>query len=281
METVIVDNLRDGYIEIVDWVRTRGHKVSPRGQDTIEVIAPTIVLTNPKDSLPIGIGRGLNLKIAAVEACQLIAGRGYPKLVLAASPNFAQFTEDGANFHGNYGERMRSQGRSVFRKLSEDPHTRQAVITLWNPTFDNISGKRDYPCTVGFQFLIRDEKLQMITTMRSNDVWLGLAYDVFQFTQLQLTLARALNVEVGPYIHQPGSLHMYERDLPHADKLKPEGPGERFFARGIGRTEAAYPFEARDRAIALLEGTDIIGETVSERWYRVQLDALRERVDKT
>lgn len=280
MATLIVDNMRNGYIEIIEHVLEHGEKVAPRGQTTYEILAPTIVLTNPRDALPLGIGRGLNLKIAAVEACQLIAGRGYPQLVLAASPNFATFAEDDSTFHGNYGERAQNQIRSIYRKLKDDPSSRQAVMTLWNPLHDNLVGKRDYPCTVGFQFLIRNDLLTMITTMRSNDAWLGLAYDAFQFTQLQQTIARMLGVGVGQYVHQPGSLHVYERDLEAIDALtSDDDPEPRYNPRGIGRSDAQeYEVEARDRAIALLNGDPIEMETVSEKWYRVQLDALREKV---
>ena len=55
--------------------------------------------------------------------------------------------------------------------------------------------------------------------MRSNDVWWGLPYDVFQFTQLQLTLARLLDVAPGEYTHMVGSLHAYERDADGIDAL--------------------------------------------------------------
>lgn len=277
MATLRIQNLRHGYIQIIDHVLAYGYRISPRNEPTYEVLAPTIILENPRDALPIGIGRKVNLRIAAVEAAQLIAGRAYPKLVLAASPNFAQFAEDDATFHGNYGARAGNQLRSIYRKLKDDPSTRQAVMALWNPTYDNIANKRDYPCTLGFQFLIRDDKLNVITTMRSNDVWWGLAYDLFQFSQLQLTLARALNTGVGHLIHQPGSLHIYEKDLEEAQNLDAgEDRGPRYNPRGIGRSDFAYELEARDRAIALLEGDPLEKETVSEKWYRVQLDALRD-----
>ena len=52
----------------------------------------------------------------------------------------------------------------------------------------------------------------MTTYMRSNDLWMGFPYDVFQFTCLQTLLAMELDVELGTYTHVAGSLHLYERD---------------------------------------------------------------------
>ena len=45
-----------------------------------------------------------------------------------------------------------------------------------------------------FKFLIRDNKLNMITTMRSNDIYLGFTYDVFIFTLMQEILANELGM---------------------------------------------------------------------------------------
>jgi hypothetical protein len=53
----------------------------------------------------------------------------------------------------------------------------------------------------------------MIATMRSNDLWLGLPYDVFAFTCIQQMVAAALGVGLGWYQHQAGSLHVYDRNM--------------------------------------------------------------------
>jgi thymidylate synthase len=122
-------------------------------------------------------------------------------------------------FHGAYGLRTRGQYHHVVQKLTDDPSSRQAVVTLWNPEYDNLPGKRDYPCTIMHQFRIRDGALNMSVYMRSNDVWLGLAYDGFQFTRVQIALAHVLGVEVGTYTHHVGSLHLYDSNLTAVDKL--------------------------------------------------------------
>lgn len=59
----------------------------------------------------------------------------------------------------------------------------------------------------------------MIATMRSNDIILGMCYDIPAFTFLQEVMAYWLGLEVGHYIHQPGSLHYYNEFSPMVDKL--------------------------------------------------------------
>ena len=55
--------------------------------------------------------------------------------------------------------------------------------------------------------------------MRSSDIFLGLPYDVQQFTFLQQLLAHWLGVELGPYVHVAGSAHVYEKDIAAARRV--------------------------------------------------------------
>jgi thymidylate synthase len=48
--------------------------------------------------------------------------------------------------------------------------------------------------------------------MRSNDLFLGLPYDVFLFTFLQELMSIELGVQLGTYFHYAGSMHAYDRD---------------------------------------------------------------------
>ncbi len=54
--------------------------------------------------------------------------------------------------------------------------------------------------------------------MRSSDVWLGIPYDVFSFTQIQNCFAGALGVNRGWLSLRMGSSHLYDRDRAKADE---------------------------------------------------------------
>jgi len=100
----------------------------------------------------------------------------------------------------------------VLRKLRTDNDTRQAVVVIPRPTGDT----KDEPCTVSFQFLLRDGELHLIVSMRSSDAWLGVPYDTFTFTQLQNCVAGALGVPRGEFIINAGSAHLYESNVADA-----------------------------------------------------------------
>lgn len=264
--TFTVPDMRDGYVTIARALQRHGTPVSPRGVPTREFIDAVIHLLDPHDSLPTDVGRAVNPAIGAVEALQLIGGLSDPALMLKVTPNFGQFMDAGI-FHGAYGPRVRPQLDAALTKLKSDRDTRQAVVTLWDPLHDNVPGMHDYPCTVMLQWMIRDDKLIAHTTMRSNDVWWGLAYDVFQFTQLQLTMCNMLGVEPGSYFHHAVSLHLYERDVESVDALHaPRTSAARFVPWWAGLKNFAT-------ARRLIEG-GAIAYTPTELWY---LEQVRER----
>ena len=222
MDTAVI-NIPDGvngYVDLVQHVLKYGKEVAPRGMKTREIEDAIIRIDDVYNTLPLGVGRGTVPGIGAVEACQLIAGASTPKLVIAIGPQFANYTEDNGLFHGAYGIRTQSQYAPIVERLKADPDTRQAVVTIWNPELDLLANKRDYPCTILHQFRIRNNKLNMSVYMRSNDVWLGAAYDFFQFTRVQLAIASILGIEPGTYHHHVGSLHIYEQHYDSAEKLK-------------------------------------------------------------
>lgn len=222
MDTAII-NIPDavnGYVDLVQHVLKYGKEAAPRGMKTREIEDAVIRINDVKHTLPLGVGRGTVPGIGAVEACQLLAGAATPKLVIAVGPMFKNYAEDNGMFHGAYGARTQDQYAPVIERLKKDPDSRQAVVTIWDPVLDLLPEKRDYPCTVLHQFRIRDNKLNMSVYMRSNDVWLGAAYDFFQFTRVQIAMASVLGVAPGSYTHHVGSLHIYEQHYDAAESLK-------------------------------------------------------------
>ena len=114
------------------------------------------------------------------------------------------------------------QLRSTLVLLKERPSSRRAVVQLFNAE-DIETHHKEVPCTTTFQFFIRDDRLHMAVTMRSNDAYKGLPHDIFCFTMIQEMLARALGVELGEYIHFAGSMHVYENNIDSAKSYGVEG----------------------------------------------------------
>lgn len=221
--------LQQGYAGVLQDVMRRGSDVTVKNVRTKEVLGYSLRVVDPTSSLPLGTGRGVNKAIGFGEALQLVSGESYPDLMGKVSNRTFYAFRDGEVLHGSYGPRLRPQIPRLIEQLRSVKNSRQGVLNIWDPIYDQQE-RRDIPCTVALQLLARDDKLHMCVYMRSNDAWLGLAYDVFQFTTLQCTIANVLGFGYGTYTHFAGSMHVYEKHWDRVDSLTtaPDGSLTRY-----------------------------------------------------
>jgi len=228
-----------------------GAPVTPRGLATREVLGAHLHLRDPRCRLiDLPPARILNPAFAIAEAMWIMSGSD-GAWIYTYNDALTKFTDDGV-LQGAYGPRMRrwresatktelqhidlrSEGHNAVDQLDEvrrllmtDPDSRRAVVQLFDPGRD-FRGYRDVPCTLGYRFYVRSGRLHMHTSMRSQDLWLGLGYDIFTATLLQEFLAGWLGAEVGDYHHHVDSLHLYDTAVDAASALPTHvAPSERF-----------------------------------------------------
>lgn len=192
-----------------------GQPTFARGLKAREILNPTLIINEPT-WLPIDLdGRVLNHFIGAAEAAQLIGQTSRPEFMIDRIRKMASYTDAGM-FHGAYGTRIAGDLSRIVALLKDDQASRQAVLSVYDARRDLGERFKDIPCTLTLQFLVRDGGLCLRTSMRSNDVWLGLPYDLFQFITLQMAMAQALDIPVSWYAHTVGSMHLYETNAEDA-----------------------------------------------------------------
>lgn len=211
------------FCEAARLVVDEGTDVAPRGALTREVIGVSLCLTAPRRRLvSLAPTRVVNPAFAAAETAWILSGDDAP-WIFTYNQRLAEFAEAG-RLRGAYGPRLRrwadrvDQLDHVRHLLLTDPGTRRAVIQLYDPA-QEIDNRFDVPCTLGFRFFLRDGRLDMHTTMRSQDLWLGFCYDVFTFTVLHELMAGWVGARLGTYHHHVDSLHLYAEHLPPANQL--------------------------------------------------------------
>lgn len=292
-------DLVNDYVALVGRVRDTGKLITARGLATRELTAITLIFPDLlAPMLPIGTGRGVNTRLAALEALQLISGEDRHDLIKHAAPGFADVLVDSQDpAYGAYGPRAIEQIVDAVELLKVDPLTRQAVVAIWRP--EDLTHRGDKPCTVFLQFIIRPDdettlmSLELHTHMRSQDVWLGVPYDVFMFTQLQLTVAAYLKMPVGRYVHHTTSLHLYERNVMTSLSLRAldsSNTGSHDLPHGVVvpaarptslNTDDDYADTPWDIATYLLDNSVHSEERAANRWYDAQLALLDESIGKT
>ena len=202
------DLLRHVLCEIL----SAGSHIRPSKGPARDLAAVSLRLTNPRARISRTETRGKPYSCLG-ELCWYLAGSNALQFIQYYVPAYRRYA-DGNCVHGGYGPRLfqwraLDQFSSVGDLLQRNQDSRRAVIQLFD-AYDLLGDHNDVPCTCTLQFLLRGGLLNMVTHMRSNDVYLGLPHDIFCFTMLQEILARTLSVDVGWYAHFVGSLHLYD-----------------------------------------------------------------------
>jgi thymidylate synthase len=114
----------------------------------------------------------------------------------------------------NKGRHNRGQYWRVYNELFNNRDSRRAVMIYTRPTMHedyNRNGMSDFMCTNAVQYLIRDDVLNVIVQMRSNDVVFGYRNDFAWQDYVASLLENALRCDGRKIIWNVGSLHVYER----------------------------------------------------------------------
>jgi thymidylate synthase len=130
-----------------------------------------------------------------------------------------QVSDDNGYINSNYGylvwhENNYNQFDKVVQELRQNPNSRRAVMIYNRPSMHydyKKNGMSDFICTNGVQYLIRDNVLHVVVSMRSNDLVYGYRNDFAWQDHLAELVQDKLKCISRKIIWQVGSLHVYER----------------------------------------------------------------------
>lgn len=189
------------------------HDGGSRGK-SLELIGVALRITHPRARISRSENRGKPFS-ALGELLWYLSGSDTLEFIEPYVREYAKDAVDGV-LEGAYGPRLLSmrgqidQFQSIEALLRDKPGSRRAVIQLFNAE-DIATHHKEIPCTTTLQFHLRNDRLHLSVTLRSNDAYWGLPHDVFCFTMLQEMIARRLGVEMGEYYQYVGSMHVYEK----------------------------------------------------------------------
>lgn len=192
-------------------------KDSRDGSVVDEIVNAVTVIKDPTRCIMKNKIRKMPMRYAVGELLWYLSGNNKLSAIQKFTKAWDRMSDDGEHVNSNYGYCLMhkfgfNQIEQALTQLRDNPSSRQVVLHIKEARNLIDDPTNDLNCTVCLQLFIREGKLYMTTYMRSNDLWMGFPYDVFQFTCLQTLLAMELDVELGTYTHVAGSLHLYERD---------------------------------------------------------------------
>jgi thymidylate synthase len=115
------------------------------------------------------------------------------------------------------------QVQKVIDTLKADKTRRSCVMNTWYPLRDlekfGPRAKTSSPCLVTMQPQIIENKLHLIVTMKTNDLYSAWPLNAYAFTELQKYMAEQIGVGLGSYTHFSVSMQIYEEMFEIAEEL--------------------------------------------------------------
>jgi thymidylate synthase len=198
MSIVVVQSptLGEGWIDVTRAVLERGAIASYDGQRTRELALLTLVVDQPSSD------------------DETIARLGDPEWLAWMHENF--FVHKDVAELGNaksYAVRLfdyagagRDQIAWVVRRLREDPESRSATITTFQPLTDTSY----IPCVSMLDFWLPDGAVELVVYAHSLDFGKKAYGNLVELTRLQEHVARELGTPVGRLVIHAKSAHVYE-----------------------------------------------------------------------
>ena len=214
MNLYTVNDIRKHFIgELNDGAYT----IDKTGQKTIELIGASFLADEP------AIFGTPNREYIDREIDWYCSGSTNIRDIYGGDADPPQAWQYAANEHGeinsNYGRLIFDdiyyrQYENVLTELRYNVDTRRATMvynrpSIWAEYIDR--GKNDFICTNAVTYYIRNDELQSVVQMRSNDVVFGYKNDYAWQRYVLEMLAGELNIEPGFIQWQVQNLHVYER----------------------------------------------------------------------
>lgn len=167
--------------------------------------------------------RKINPVFAIIEGAWVLSGSNELNPLLKELPNFSVYSDNGETLNGAYGNRLRNffgidQINVAIEALKTDFHTRRIALTIFSPS-DLTINSLDIPCNTSAYLKVSDGALDITVLNRSNDLYLGLPYNVFVFGLLQKHVSLKLGLRVGIQRHFSDNLHLYEKNVNEAKRI--------------------------------------------------------------
>lgn len=209
-----------------------GDEVGSRAGRVRELPMVGLTLTHPTERYLTNTRRKHSIAAQIAETMWVLSGRDDVAWLSHYLPRAKDFSDDGKTWAGAYGARLRAWPRRdgsddvidqlswLVEHLQKDPLSRRAVMSIFDPVRDQVSGK-DIPCNDFLDFKSRLGKLDLHVALRSNDLiwgWSGINH--FEWSVLLEIVAALTNVKPGKLHFSIGSLHVYDRHWSRAEGIQ-------------------------------------------------------------
>ena len=215
------------YRQAIADIMDHGYEIpNPWSGRTTRMLPGVTLRVDVGEAFPLLTLRKIPLKLFIAEQVWYLMGENKPDWLRQYTKIWDDFLEGDGTVKAAYGYRWRhhfgrDQIEGLIAHLTQNPHSRHAVVITWDPSEDGLAvdSKKNLPCPYTFTVNIAGGKLHFHNIVRSNDMILGCPHDVAGFALLQCILADRLGMEPGIYTHSISNAHIYDNHFDGAREI--------------------------------------------------------------
>jgi thymidylate synthase len=214
-----MNNFEKGYSDIMSSCMKRGTKIIGRNGATRQ-ISGAHIRANLKEGFPIVTGKQIYPKSCFVETEWLLSGQSNIKFLNANGVHiWDQWADDNGDLGPVYGYQLLdfngiNQFENVIREFKANKYSRRLLFTMWNP--GDLLKMNLPPCHYSFQFVVTNNFVDIIVSMRSLDLFIGLPYDMVMYASILHSFANEFNLIPNEVIINAANAHVYEEHVSSA-----------------------------------------------------------------
>lgn len=215
------------YLNLMSEILENGRSKPTRGIHDVKSIFGYQMHFDFRHGFPLLTTKKMPFKLALHELLWFISGSSNIKYLQDHNIHFwDDFADESLNLGPVYGVQWRywhaPDGRKIDQlqwaidEIRDNPDSKAILVSSWNPA--DLEAMRLPPCHTMFQFDVTKGKLRMHLYQRSADVFLGLPFNISQYSMLLHMVAHVTGLEARELVVSIGNAHLYKNQLEPAQE---------------------------------------------------------------
>jgi thymidylate synthase len=177
-------------------------------------ITATQIRANLNDGFPIVTGKKIFPKSCFIETEWMLHGHTNVKWLNERNVNiWDQWADENGDLGPVYGHQLVNfnginQIENIVKETQSNKHSRRLLCSMWNP--NDLQKMLLPPCHYSFQFVISNNKVDIVVSMRSLDLFIGLPYDMVMYSSILSSFANEFKLQANEVIINAANSHIYQ-----------------------------------------------------------------------
>lgn len=204
-----MENYETQYLELLKDLIKFGERIPSRNGDTLQLTNKTISADCSDGKIPLITTKKVNYRAAITELIWFLRGEQNVKFL---NDHDVHIWDQWADAYGDlgpiYGVQWKKQFNSIIELAKKEPYSRRLLVNSWDVM--DLPYMRLPPCHYSFQIVnYPSNKTDLVVSMRSNDTFVGLPFNLINYSILLNYICSLLGTKAGHLHINVAASHLY------------------------------------------------------------------------